>query len=434
MQYNFFEPNSANWKNKYIILLGIMLIASVLRTPITGVGPLLDAISSNLNISPSQGGLLTSLPVFVFAAFALLAKYSKRVGVERSLFFALILIFGGMLIRSFGLVQTLFAGTLLLSIGIALGNVLLPIIIKRDFPNRATLLTTIYVTWMASTGAFASGVAVPLAVIGSAWFSSATTGGAEAPASGLASGLASGVTSGVTPGVASGLSWSFSLAVWAILAFIAIIVWLPQLSKKKQVAAKSTGSAQTKSVWKSPLAWQITVFMGLQAMGFYAIISWLPAIMQGQGYSQVYSGWLVAAYQLISLVPGLILPAIIARSRDQSLVASLFSAMCPMGALGLLLYPPWAMLWVCVAGFGGGISFILAISFISLRSKDHHQAAALSGMVQSVGYLIAAMGPLLFGIIHDFTHNWNVVLVGLVLTGSTQVVMAWKAGKNKTVS
>ena len=174
--------------------------------------------------------------------------------------------------------------------------------------------------------------------------------------------------------------------------------------------------------------------MGLQAMGFYAIISWLPAIMQGQGYSQTYSGWLVATYQLISLVPGLILPAIIARSHDQSLIASLFAALCPVGALGLLLYPPWAMLWVCVAGFGGGISFILAISFISLRSKDHHQAAALSGMVQSVGYLIAAMGPLLFGIIHDFTHNWNIVLVGLVLTGSTQVVMAWKAGKNKTVA
>ena len=209
-----------------------MLIASVLRTPITGVGPLLDVISSNLKLNPSEGGLLTSLPVFIFAAFALLAKYSKRVGVERSLFFALVLIFGGMLIRSFGLVQTLFAGTLLLSIGIALGNVLLPIIIKRDFPNRATLLTTIYVTWMASAGAFASGIAVPLAVIGSTCFSSAATGGAEAPASGVASGLA--------PGVTSGLSWSFSLAVWAILALIAIIVWLPQLSKRNQVTTKST--------------------------------------------------------------------------------------------------------------------------------------------------------------------------------------------------
>ena len=174
--------------------------------------------------------------------------------------------------------------------------------------------------------------------------------------------------------------------------------------------------------------------MGVQAMGFYAIISWLPAIMQGQGYSQTYSGWLVAAYQLIALVPGLILPAIIARSRDQSLITSLFAAMCPIGALGLLVYPPWALLWVCVAGFGGGISFILAISFISLRSKDHHQAASLSGMVQSVGYLIAAMGPLLFGIIHDFSHNWNIVLIGLVLTGSAQVVLGWKAGKNKTVS
>ena len=409
---NTLKSPPSNRKNKIIILLGIMLIAPVLRTPITGVGPLLEVISADLGLSPSAGGLLTSLPVLVFAAFALLAKYSQKIGVERSLFIALILILVGVLVRSMGMTQTLFAGTLVLSVGIALGNVLLPIIVKRDFPNRVALLSTIYLTWMASMGAIASGIAVPVAVIGATW--GATWGAGLGP--------------GPTP------AWAFSLASWALLIVVAILAWLPQLKQKPQMANQVKNHTERKSVWKSPLAWQITIFMGLQAMGFYAIISWLPAIMLGQGYSQTYSGWLVAAYQLIALAPGLILPLILARSHDQRLIACLFSAMCPAGALGLLLYPSLALLWVCLAGFGGGISFILAISFISLRSKDHQQAAALSGMVQSVGYLIAAMGPLMFGIIHDFTGSWNIVLFGLVLTGTTQAFLGWKAGRDEVVS
>ena len=388
--------------SKFLLFAGVMLIASVLRAPITNVGPLLDTIRADLDLSTSMGGVLASLPVFIFAAFSPLAGFAGRFGIERSLMLALFLIALGILVRSLGFSSTLFAGTALLSFGIAIGNVLLPTVIKRDFPQKAAALTIIYITWMTSLGAISSGIAVPAAAWAALCFSD------------------------------GGLSWRASLAVWLIVAVAAAFVWFPQIRCPHKALEKKTGKQAT-SILKSPIAWQITIFMGLQSMGFYVIITWLAAILQDNGYNAEKSGWLVAFYQIISLASGLFLPFVIARTKDQSVITAVCGLLCCIGTLGLFLAPQFAVLWLTLAGFGGGGSFILAIAFISLRTRTHQQATSLSAMVNGGGYLIASFGPLFFGMLHDIVHTWQFLLIGLTLAGAAQAVAGWLAGRGKTV-
>lgn len=398
-------PSQNRATSKVFLFAGLMLIASVLRTPITNVGPLLDVIQADLLISPTMAGVLTSLPVFIFAALSPLAGVARKVGIEKSLMSALLLIAGGTLVRSFGWPSTLFAGTILLSLGIAVANVLLPTVIKRDFPARAALLTTSYVTWMSSLGAVSSGIAVPAA----AW-AAFYLYGEGAP-----------------------LSWQVSLGMWAVLAIIAIFVWLPQLKCRVKIPDSTTAEAKSRSVLKSPIAWQVTTFMGFQAMGFYVMIAWLSAILQDGGHTAEKSGWLVAFYQMVGLGSGLLLPFIVSRTKDQRVLTALCGSFCALGALGLFLAPKLAVLWLGLSGFGGGGSFILAISFISLRTSTHRQAISMSALVNGGGYFIAATGPLFFGILHDITSGWHYVLIGLTITGTIQTVLGWLAGRDKTV-
>ena len=395
-------PARNHTTSKFMLLAGVMLIATVLRAPITNVGPLLDTIRADLNLSTSMGGVLASLPVFIFAVFSPLASLAGRFGIERSLMLALIFIILGISVRSLGFASTLFAGTALLSFGIAIGNVLLPTVIKRDFPQKAATLTTVYITWMSSLGAISSGIAVPAA----AW---------------LAFWLSDGA-----------LSWRASLAVWLIVAIAAAFVWFPQTRYRHKIPEKKTEKT-AKSILKSPIAWQATIFMGLQSMGFYVMIAWLAAILQDNGYDAEKSGWLVAFYQIISLASGLFLPFVISRAKDQSAIAAVCGLLCCAGTLALLLAPQFAIIWLALAGFGGGGCFILAIAFISLRTRTHQQATSLSAMVNGGGYLIASFGPLFFGMLHDIIPTWQFLLIGLTLTSAAQSVTGWLAGRERTV-
>lgn len=408
------NPANSTIKNKLYLFVGIMLVASVLRAPITGVGPLLDIISKDLNLSTSACGLLTSMPVFIFAAVSPLTRYSARyLGIERSLLLALIFIFTGLCVRSLGMPYSLFLGTIVLSIGIAAGNVFLPSIIKRDFPQKTTMLTTSYITIMSGLGAVASGVAVPVAVLAGGTLAYLGIGGFDSEQS---------------------ASWAASLGIWAVMALLAIILWLPQTKDKKNNPINTTQNKKTVSILKSGLAWQVTIFMGLQAMGFYSMVAWLAAILHGQGLSESASGWLVAYYQMIGLVSGLALPFLVSRCKDQRFITCFCGSLCAIGAFGLFLLPEYAALWLTISGFGGGGSFILAIAFISLRSNDFNEATALSSMLNGIGYLIAALGPLIFGMLHDFTGSWGVVLVVLGITGTTQSFLGWKAGRDEKIS
>ena len=383
-------------RKNFLPFLAFLLLAANLRPALTAVGPLVGSIQKATGLSGTSVGLLNSLPLLAFAAFAPLARFGRRVGLERTVAIAMFMLLVGVLLRSGGTTWALFAGTIVLGAGIAVGNVLAPTIIKRDYPERVGSLTTVYALVLALTAAIGTGLAVP--------FERSLPGG-----------------------------WQGALAIWAVPAVPAVAMWAYASLRPNDPAPPIEESA-TANVWRSPLAWCVTAFMGLQSLCFYVVVAWFPSVIQDSGYDPAVAGLLVTEFQLVSLVAGAALPQLLALRQDQRALAVFVSLVIFIGIVGLLLHPEWMVFWVGLSGFGCGVSFPLALAFIGLRSSDHHQAASLSLMSQSMGYLIAAFGPLLFGLAHDLSGGWMIPLVGLAACALVQAIVGYKGGQNRTVS
>ena len=393
-------------KASFLFLAGIMLIAANLRTAITSFPPLLANIAQDLSLAPAASGLLITLPLLLFALFSLFATKARNLGIEKSILAALTLIAAGTATRSWGTMPTLYIGTIILSIGIALGNVLMPILVKRDFPHNIALITTAYVTVMSIFASLASGLAVPIA------------------------NLAEYLN---IHGKFSGLNWQFSLIIWAVFAALAAIIWSPQVFKKQHLEIKEkTLDQQTKPIWKSRMAWEISMLMATSSIAAFTYFTWLPAILETHGLDQNTSGWILAYYQLTALVAGLTVPLAIAKIKDQKFIALFSGLLCAAGAGGLLLSPSLPWLWVGLTGFGNGIGFILALTFISLKTKNDVHAAKLSGMSQALGYLISAIGPVLFGLVYGYTGRFEETLAVLCFIGLAQAYFGLRSGRNAT--
>jgi CP family cyanate transporter-like MFS transporter len=382
--------------NSRAYLIALLLIAANLRTAITGVGPLLKTIQDELALSATAAGLLGSLPVVIFAAFAPLARLARHLGGERMVLAGLLLLIIGVLLRSEGHVATLFAGTMILSIGIASTNVLLPVLIKQRYPERVPALTTAYATIMGCTAALASGIAVPLA--------RSLPGG-----------------------------WRSSLASWALLAIVAIVFWLPNARAPEKKEEVAPASAHVHPPWRTLVAWQITAFMGLQSSVFYVAISWFPIVLRDHGFSASAAGWLLTLYQVAALLAGLAVPMLIRRFKDQRALAFCTSMLAGVSVLGILLAPGHAILWMTLLGCASGPTLILVLSFMGLRARTQESAAALSLMAQGIGYLIAAFGPVVFGLIHDRTGGWTIGLTGVVAVTVAQALFGMGAGRRVKV-
>jgi CP family cyanate transporter-like MFS transporter len=364
-------------------LIALLLIAANLRPSLTGVGPLLETIRADLRLSATAAGWLGSSPLLMFAAFAPLARLARQLGAERLVLAGLVVLIAGIVVRSAGGVVPLFAGTVALAAGIAGINVLIPALVKQHYPERVPGVTTTYATVMGGFAALASGVAVPLAN----WL----------------------------PG-----GWRSSLASWALLAAIGLLFWLPQVRNPAKPPRDAQSAATSHPLpWRNRIAWQITGFMGLQSTFFYIAISWFPAVLRESGYSPAAGGWLLTLFQAAALLAGLTVPFLIRRFRDQRALAFCMASLLTLGTLGILFAPAAAALWMIVLGCGAGPSLILALSFMGLRAANQQMAAALSLMSQSIGYLVAACGPILFGLIHDYTGTWTAPL--LVTAGLTIV-------------
>lgn len=357
-------------KQGALLIAGILTIATTLRVTFTGAAPLLDAIRADYGLSTAQTGMLTTLPLLAFALVSpLAAGVARRVGMERSLFAAMLLICLGVAVRSLPSPAWLFIGTAIIGCGIALGNVLLPGILKRDFPGQVAKLTGAYSLTMGAAAALGSALVVPVATMGAGWHGALLT-----------------------------------LMVFPLLA---VLLWLPQL--KHQEVANLTASPVThgRGIWRSALAWQLTLFLGINSLIYYVVIGWLPAILISYGYSEAGAGSLHGLLQLATASPGILVPLILHRLRDHRGIAVIIALLCAMSAAGFVLWPEQAVLWNLMFGFGSGGTMILGLTFIGLRARSAHQAAALSGMAQSVGYLLAACGPPLMGKIHDVTGTWH---------------------------
>jgi cyanate permease len=257
----------------FLAVVSLFLLALNLRPAITAVGPLVGSIQDTTGLSAAALGFLSSLPLLAFSAFAPLAKFGRRFGIERTVAIAMLMLAVGIVVRSGGSTAALFAGTVVLAAGIAVGNVLTPSIIKRDYPERVGPLTTIYALILALSAAMASGLAVP--------------------------------SERALPG-----GWRSALAIWAVPAAIAAVLWARAFLRPHRSAPPVDDSAAV-SVWRSPLAWCVTGFMGLQSLCFYVSIAWLPKVFQDGGYDAAVAGLLITGFQVVSIVAGVLMPRLL---------------------------------------------------------------------------------------------------------------------------
>jgi CP family cyanate transporter-like MFS transporter len=339
-------------------------------------------------------GLLATLPLLIFAGFSPFARLGQIFGVERTLAGCLALVTVGIALRSQGSTSALFGGTALLAVGIAIANVLVPSVIKRDFPHHVGRMTTAYVMVMSLTGALATGLAAPLAAH-----------------------LAGG--------------WRSSLAIWVVFAALALLFWLPEIRKKNApvTAHRPSIEAATMPIWRSVLAWQVTLFMGVQFLIYYVTIGWMPLFLAAHGKSAAEAGWLLTLYQVMTFVVGFVAPGLLQRGRDQRVLAAVASLITALSILGLMAAPRFAGFWLTICGASFGTTFILAFVLIGMRAADHQRAASLSAMSQATAYLIAAMGPVAFGWLHDLSAGWLVPMASLLAIAIIQCLVGFAAGR-----
>ncbi|WP_186580705.1 CynX/NimT family MFS transporter [Aquibacillus kalidii] len=390
--------NKTNTKY-YFLIIGIILIAFNLRPAITAVGPLMGTIRDDLQLANWNTGLITSLPLLAFAAISPLApKIGNKIGNERTLLLGLIILFIGILIRSVAATLTLYIGTTLVGIGVALCNVILPGFIKEKFPNKIGLLTAIYTTCMSIFAATASGLSIPLAKN-------------------------------------FGLGWQKSLLSWSLLALLAIIVWTISIKLTRTTMDTRLYEPSARKLLNSSLAWQVTLFMGLQSFTFYVTISWLPEILHSQGFSISTAGWLLSYMQFVSLPATFITPILAGRFKNQQGIVLSFGILALTGYIGLYFGGSFLLttIWITLIGLALGSSISLALALLGLRTTNARQSAELSGMAQSFGYLLASIGPIAIGLLFDVTSNWSPSIITIMIVCLFMTMFGLGASRDKYV-
>jgi len=396
------QKSKDNKKSLYSVILiaGIILIAVNLRPAITSVGPLVGIIQEDVELDHWVAGLLMSIPLISFAVMSpLVPKLANRISNEITLLLGLFFLLTGICIRSISMTLLLFTGTLLVGVGIAIGNVLLPVVIKDKFPQKFGLMTSIYSTSMGLFAAIASGLSVP-----------------------LASGL--------------NLGWQRALMVWTIPVVIAIMVWFLLLKlNRENHKTKKEASISKSLIWRSPLAWKIALFMGFQSSIFYITMSWLPEILHSYGINRGTAGWLLSFTQMVGLPVSFLIPILAGRVRSQVWIALGLGSCSIAGFGGLLLGSsyPTLIISIILIGIALGGNFPLALSYLGIRTRNASQAAELSGMAQSTGFMLAAVGPICIGYLYDMSQSWMVPLITLVIISVLVTLFGMYSGRDRYV-
>ena len=358
-------------RRPWLLLLGLVLVALNLRPALSSMAPVLGQVSEGLGLSASQAGLLTTLPVLCLGLFAPLAPVlARRFGSERVILGILLTLALGILVRSALGAVGVFVGSLMAGASIGIIGVLLPGIVKRDFPQHAGTLTGVYTMALCLGAAMAAGATVPL----STHFDD---------------------------------SWALGLGFWMLPALLAMLVWLPQA---RQGHGLHKVAYRVRGLWRDPLAWQVTLYMGLQSSLAYIVFGWLPSILIGRGLTATQAGLVLSGSVIVQLASSLAAPWLATRGKDQRLAIVIVMALTLGGLFGCLYAPIeglWG--WAILLGLGQGGAFSLALTLIVLRSRDAHVAANLSSMAQGFGYTLASMGPFAVGIVHDWTGGWSAV-------------------------
>ncbi|MGM8365904.1 CynX/NimT family MFS transporter [Virgibacillus sp. W0181] len=387
-------------KGRFLLLIGILLFASNLRAPLTSIGSLVPIIRDSLEVSNTVIGSITTLPLLAFALLSPFApKIANRLGMEKTIILSLVVLGIGILIRSIVGVSTLFIGTALIGIAISFGNVLLPGFIKMSFPLKIGIMTGLYAVCMNIFGALASGLSVSLSNI-------------------------------------NGFGWPGALGVWVVLVIITLFIWYPQIKKPAQQPKYDEDSSRNKTnMWTSFTAWQVTIFMGLQSLMYYTCLTWIADILQLNGYSSSEAGWMLSL-MLFAIIPTtFFIPVIADKLKNQIFLGGATGTAFLLGILGLLSgHPGLSIIAIIVLGIGCGSGFSLSMMFFTLRTKDGYDASELSGMAQAFGYLLAALGPVVFGGLHDVTGSWTPPLLMLVFLSIVILIVGILAGRRTIIN
>jgi CP family cyanate transporter-like MFS transporter len=404
-------PQRTRALERALLVIGVAALGFNLRAAITSLPPLFPELAGRLRLSAPEISVLAATPLICFAVVSGIApSLSRRLGEERVLLVAIIVLTAGLLLRGAAPGTMLFPGTVAVAAAIAVMNVLLSSLIKRRWPQRAGFLIGLYITALSVGAITGSLVSVPL------WRG----------------------TSGSVP---------LTLGWLAGPAALAALLWVPQVKSGRAVRTDPASSAaaalaaddgrpgdpagssgaSTRSrvaVHRHALTWQITLFMGIQSLLFFAALSWLPTILRDRGVSAAAAGSLLALMGVGNLAVSLVVPVAAQRMRAQYALVVPTVAAIAIGLAGVVYLPlGFAAGWILILGAGQNAALCLAIFFTMARAPHAAAAASLSSLAQAVGYLLASAGPLEVGLLHSATGSWSVPLAVLfALTGILLVV------------
>ncbi|WP_150466675.1 MFS transporter [Francisella sp. SYW-9] len=383
-----------NTKHIFICLIGIILVASILRAPITSISPLLTNIVDIINISPVTAGLLVSLPLLIFATLSLfIFSFAKKRSIEVSLMISIVLITLGILVRSYINIYTMFLGTIIIGIGITVSNVLMPVFIKQKFPNNIPAMISIYGLMMGLGSWLTISLMIPIMHLAQKFSYSGNS------------------------------SLTLALSSIAILSIITLVIWLPQL-KNKTLLPKNNNSTNLHShIWKSKIAWQISIFLSCSGILMYTFSTWIPSILENQGYSIQDAGYLAGLFQMSSSLPVLIITPLMKILKNKNIITLLF-ALCNFLGILFLLLNIFTFIAIVVLGIGVGGAFMVSLILIGVRTSNTQLAAVLSGKSQSIAYILAALGPVVTGLFHQITSSWEIPLIICICVSIVMIIFS----------
>jgi CP family cyanate transporter-like MFS transporter len=400
-------------EGRALVLAGIVLSALNLRTAVTSITPLLDELGRLFGFGGTMAGVLGMLPSAAFAVFGVATPaIAHRIGLERAALLSMGLAALGLVLRSLaGSTGGLLFGSIVALAGMGIGNVVLPPLVKRYFADRVGALSTLYITVLQMGTILPALAAVP---------------------------------------VAAAVGWRISMGAWALLAIAAALPWIGVLwiERRKESdlarchdAAVAAGDeapelaapAPRGKVWRTSLGWGMALMFGMTSLATYSMFTWLPKILTEAGATPTFGGAMVALYSALGLVSALAIPALAVRVSNPFPIV-LACAACHFGGFAGLLLAPMAapLLWVPLVGLGPS-TFPLGLTLINLRTRTPAGSASLSGFMQGVGYALACLGPLLFGVLHEATRGWTWPFAMLAASVLVMVVGGWQACKPRVL-
>ncbi|MFE7595048.1 CynX/NimT family MFS transporter [Kitasatospora sp. NPDC057512] len=396
-------PGRARLAHPLLLLTGIVLVALNMRACLAAVSPMVGEIQRTFGLSATASGLITTVPVlFQGVGAPLTPRLTRRFGAERVVLGAVLVLGAGVLLRVLPSVAALYAGCVVIGVAIAVLNVSMPGLVKREFPDRAATMTGVYSTTMLVGATLAAGTSVPLEH-------------------------------------ALGGGWRASLGAWSLLALVAAVAWLPQVLRSRQerqgaVAAAAAPAKPIEGIWKSALAWQISLFMGISSLLVYTLVAWMPTILAEHGMDRGQAGLVFAFSNLVQVAGAFLVPLMAGRMTSQRALAVVMVALNGLG-IAMLLVAPVSAAWVSatILGVAQGGSLGLGLAFIVLRTSTAAGAAQLGGMSQAIGYLVAAAGPVGAGALRQLTGGWETPLVLMLVLVLVVGAAGWGAGRNRTL-